>query len=134
MRRRTRKEPLIAASLSYTARLIVCPLCPNCVFDPLGYHCVTYTRGGDITTRHNTQDSQCGLQNFPASWSAHLEVGCGWGQDNSRTRPADILVTNWDCGTSAAFDITVASPLNSINMHVPGCFSKDSRAQKIYRK
>ena len=30
--------------------------------------------------------------------------------------PADILVTNWDCGTSAAFDITVASLLNSINM------------------
>ena len=51
-----------------------------------------------------------------AGLSAHLEVGCGWGQDHSRTRPADILVTNWDCGTSVFFDITVASPLNSINM------------------
>ena len=38
------------------------------------------------------------------------------GQDHSRTHPADILVTNWDCGTSAAFDITVASPLNAIDM------------------
>ena len=38
------------------------------------------------------------------------------GQDHSRTHPADILVTNWDCETSAAFDITVASPLNSINI------------------
>ena len=56
-----------------------------------------------------------------AGLSAHLEVGCGWGQDNSRTRPADILVTNWDCGTSAAFDITVASQLNSINMLEQAC-------------
>ena len=51
-----------------------------------------------------------------AGLSVHLEVGCAWGQDNSRTRPADIHVINWDCGTSAAFDITVASPLNSVNM------------------
>ena len=27
--------------------------------------------------------------------SSHLEVGSGWGQESSRTRPADILVTNW---------------------------------------
>ena len=36
------------------------------------------------------------------------------GNDNARTRLADILVTNWDCGTSAAFDITVTSPLNML--------------------
>ena len=31
----------------------------------------------------------------------------------ARTRPADNLVTNWENGISAAFDVTVASPLNS---------------------
>ena len=51
-----------------------------------------------------------------------IQFGCGWGHDNSRTRPADILVTNWDCGTSAAFDITVASPLNSHNMLEAGMY------------
>ena len=55
---------------------------------------------------------------------AHLEVGCEWGQDHSRTHRADILVTNWDCGTSAAFDITVASLLNSLNM-LEACMYQD---------
>ena len=48
-----------------------------------------------------------------ASLSAHLEVGCGWGLDKSNTRPVDILVSNWDGSASAAFDISVTSPLNS---------------------
>ena len=29
-----------------------------------------------------------------AGLSSHLEVGSGWGQESSRTRPADIIVTN----------------------------------------
>ena len=28
-------------SLSLDGNPMVCPLCPNCAFDPLGYHCVT---------------------------------------------------------------------------------------------
>ena len=95
---------------------------PNCALDPLGYHCVTCKRGGDITTRYNTLHNMVYNTLQQAGLSAHLEVGCGWGQDNSRTRPADIFVTNWDCGTSAAFDITVTSPLNSINMLEAGMY------------
>ena len=34
-------------------------------------------------------------------------------QFQDTTRPVNI---NWDCGTSTAFDITVAFPLNSMNM------------------
>ena len=76
----------------------VCPLCPNCALDPLGYHCVTCKSGGDVTTRHNTLRNAVHSTFQRAGLSAHLEVGCGWGKDNARTRPADILVTNWDCG------------------------------------
>ena len=101
---------------------VVCPLCPNCALDPLGYHCVTCKRGGDVTTRHNTLRNVICSTFQRAGLSAHLEVGCGWGHDNSRTQPADILVTNWDCGTSAAFNITVASPLNSLNMLEAGMY------------
>ena len=54
--------------------------------------------------------------------SAHLVVGSGWRHDNSRTRPADILLSNLDFGTSAAFDITVTSPLNSHAMLEAGMF------------
>ena len=100
-------------SLSLDGNPMDCPLYPNCALDPLGNHCVTCKRGGDVTTRHNTIRNVIYSTFQRAGLSAHLEVGSGWEHDNSRTWPADILVTNWDCGTSAAFDITVTSPLNS---------------------
>ncbi|KAL5464058.1 hypothetical protein EMCRGX_G033016 [Ephydatia muelleri] len=89
-------------SVSLDGNPMACPLCPNCALDPLGYHCVTCKREGDATTRHNT---------------LHNVV-----YNTFQTRPADILITNWDCGTSAAFDITVASPLNSLNMLEAGMY------------
>ena len=42
---------------------------------------------------------------------------------NARTRPADLLVTNWDNGISAAFNVTVASPLNSNIITEAGMYS-----------
>ena len=47
---------------------------------------------------------------------------------------ADILVTKWDCGTSAAFDITVTSPLNSPNMLEAGMFQGVSAKSAEHRK
>ena len=41
-----------------------------------------------------------------------MEVGSGLGHDERCTRLADVLVPNWDLGKPAAFDLTVASPLN----------------------
>ena len=52
----------------------------------------------------------------------------------TRTRPADILITNWDCGTSAAFDITVVSLLNSINMLEAGMYQGVSAKAAEQRK
>ena len=46
----------------------------------------------------------------------------------------DILVTNWDCGTSAAFDITVASPLNAINMLEADMYQDVSAKASEHRK
>ena len=109
-------------------------LCPNCALDPLGYHCVTCKSGGDVTTRHNTLRNVVHSTFQRAGLSAHLEVACGWRKDNARTRPADILVTNWDCGTSAAFDITVTSPLNSPNMLEAGMYQGVSAKSAEHRK
>ena len=44
--------------------------------------------------------------------SVRLEVGGGLGRDKALTRPADILVSNLSGSASAAYDITVTSPLN----------------------
>ena len=121
-------------SFSSDGNPMVCPLCPNCALDPLGYHCVTCKSGGDVPTRHNTLRNAVHSTFERAGLSAHLEVGCGWGKDNARTRPADILVTNWDCGTSAAFDITVTSPLNSLNMLEAGMYQGVSAKSAEHRK
>ena len=40
------------------------------------------------------------------------DAGSGLGRDLLRTRPADILASNWLCGKPAAFDLSVTSPLN----------------------
>ena len=92
---------------------LVCPLCPDKALDTLGHHCITCNCGGDVTNRHNMLRNALFSTFRHASLSAHLEVGCGWGLDKSNTRPADILVSNWDGSASAAFDISVTSPLNS---------------------
>ena len=42
-----------------------------------------------------------------------LEMGCGAGFTNTQSRPADVLVPNWDLGKPAAFDLSVTSTLHS---------------------
>ncbi|KAL5457011.1 hypothetical protein EMCRGX_G034244 [Ephydatia muelleri] len=69
-----------------------------------------------------------------AGLSSHLEVGSGWGQDCSRTRSADILVTNWDKGISAAFNVTVTSPLNSSVVTEAGMYSGVAARAAEFRK
>ena len=126
----------VNSSLSLDGNPMVCSLCPNCALDPLGYHCVTCKRGGDVTTRHNTFRNVIYSTFQRAGLFAHLVVGSGWGHDNSRTRPADILhvVTDWNCGTSAAFDITVTSLLNSHTMLKAGMYRGVSAKAAEHRK
>eukprot|EP00731_Ephydatia_muelleri_P034844 Em0081g9a len=68
--------------------------------------------GGDVVLRHNKlwdvflDFCQCACQ------SPCLEMGCGAGYTNSQSRPADVLVPNWDRGKPAAFDLSVTSTLH----------------------
>ena len=57
-----------------------------------------------------------------------MEVGSGLGHDERRTRPADVLVPNWDLGKPAAFDLTVASLLNQSILN-EACVTAGSSAQ-----
>ena len=63
-----------------------------------------------------------------------MEVGRGLGRDERRTRPADVLVPNWDLGKPAAFDLTVASPLNQSILNeacvTPGSSARVSEQRK----
>ena len=44
--------------------------------------------------------------------AGQIEAGSGLDVEGSRTRPADILVHNWEFGKPAALDFTITSPLN----------------------
>ena len=90
---------------------------PNCALDPLGSTVSHAGEGGDIKIKHNTQDSVCGLQHLPVSWSvctsrSWLQMETRQFQDKTSRHPCYQLEM-WD---QLAFDITVESLLNSINM------------------
>jgi hypothetical protein len=58
-----------------------------------------------------------------AHLSVKVEVGNNLTPDHDHTRPADVLVHNWSQGKPAAFDFSVTSPLNSLNLSEAGVSS-----------
>ena len=89
-----------------------CSLCPSHALDPLGHHALTCKSGGDLIVRHNalrdTFWESCKL----ACIGGQLEAGSSLDEEGRQTRPADILVQNWEFGKPAALDFTVTSLLN----------------------
>ena len=89
-----------------------CPHCPSFALDDFGHHALSCKHGGDVVLRHNKfQDvfldfCQC------VCLGPHLEMGCRAGYTNSQSRPADVLVPNWDLGKPVAFDLSVMSTLH----------------------
>ena len=93
--------------LSIAAPSERCSFC-NKSLDFLGHHHITCRSGDFRTARHNRlRDSLCRLLSA-AGMSPRLEQGA---HDGDLRRPADILVPSWKLGKSAAFDLTVVSPL-----------------------
>ena len=92
-----------------------CSRCKNHALDPVGHHALTCKRGPYVTARHNA------LRDCLAGYCrrAHLNptLEAGAGLDDRQTRPADILLPVWTLGASAALDLTVVHPLNSINLN-----------------
>ena len=62
-------------------------------------------------TRHNHLRNVIVKFCHRAHLGVRVESGSGITPDLSRTRPADVLVLNWERGKHAALDITVTSPL-----------------------
>ena len=93
-----------------------CALCPGIALDPLGHHAITCKRGGDVVTRHNTLRDVLAEICHRAHLGVQVEAGNDLTADHSHTRPADLLLTNWATGKTAAFDISVTSPLNTLTL------------------
>ena len=69
-----------------------------------------------------------------ACLEGQLEVGCGLGVDKRHSSPADILVQNWMIGKPAAFNLTVASPLNPTILPEAGATSGPAVMEAEVRK
>eukprot|EP00731_Ephydatia_muelleri_P017233 Em0010g331a len=91
-----------------------CTLCPG-VLDHLGHHAVTCKYGGDVVSRHNKiRDilvETCRLAHI----GVQVEVGNNLTHDHNKTRPADILLSNWFLGKPAALDVSITSLLTPFN-------------------
>ena len=74
--------------------------------------CFNLQMGGDVVLRRNALRDT--LMHFlhHAHASVQVEAGAGLFPDHSQSRPADILVQNWNLGRLVALDISVVSPLN----------------------
>eukprot|EP00731_Ephydatia_muelleri_P000102 Em0001g102a len=101
-----------------TAEGSVCALCPDKMLDPLGHHATTCKRGGDVIFRHNRLRDILAETCRRAHFS--VEAGCNLTPDHSHSRPADVLISNWAMGKTAACDVSVTSPLNSNIMSEAG--------------
>ena len=90
------------------------------MLDPLGHHATTCKRGGDVVFRHNRLRDILAETCRRAHFSVQVEAGCNLTPDHSHSRPADVLISNWALGKTAACDISVTSPLNSNIMSEAG--------------
>eukprot|EP00731_Ephydatia_muelleri_P027927 Em0019g800a len=90
-----------------------CALCPDNALDPLGHHAITCKHGGDVVARHNTLRDVLAETCHRAHLGIQVEAGNDLTADHCHTHPADLLLTNWTTGKTAAFDISVTSPLNT---------------------
>eukprot|EP00731_Ephydatia_muelleri_P001670 Em0001g1670a len=103
-----------------TAEGSICALCPDKMLDPLGHHATTCKRGGDVVFLHNKLRDILAETCRRAHLSVQVEAGCNPTPDHSHSRPADVLISNWVLGKTAACDLSVTSPLNSNIMSEAG--------------
>eukprot|EP00731_Ephydatia_muelleri_P000760 Em0001g760a len=99
------KAQLLSVSAPHAASWLLTAL------DRLGNHATTCKQGGDVVTRHNHLRNVIVEFCHRAHLGVRVESGSGITPDLSRTRPADVLVLNWERGKHAVLDITVTSPL-----------------------
>lgn len=94
----------------------LCSLCGK-ELDVAGHHHLTCSHGNFVNSRHNQLRDKLFALCAAAGMSPSKEEG---GYDRDRTRPADVLVPSWRLGKSAAFDLTVVSPLTQKHLSRAG--------------
>ena len=84
------------------------------------HHAVTGRRGGDVVMGNNRLRDIIIDFCHSACLGVKVEVGRRLTLDLRQTRPADVLVADWERGRPAAWDVTVASPLTPAVLNEAG--------------
>ena len=87
-------------------------MCSGTCVDHLGHHAATY----DVVTCHNRIRDILVENCRRAQIGQEVEVGNNLSRDHSKTHPADILLSNWVLGRTAALDVSITSLLNIITL------------------
>ena len=96
----------------------LCPQCMSHSLDHFGHHALSCKNGSAVVSHHSRIRDTLFEFCQHACLGAQLEAGSSLGHEARQTRTADILITNWDLGKPAAFDLCVTSPLNSETLQV----------------
>ena len=101
--------------------------------DQFGHHALSCKNGPDVVSRHNRVRDTLFEFCQRACLGAQLEAGSSLGHEARQTRPADVLIPNWELGKPAAIDLCVTSPLNSNTLQV-ACVTPNSAAMQAEQR
>ena len=87
-----------------------------------------------MVTRHNRIRDTIFELCQRACLGAQLEAGSSLGHEKRQTRPADILVPNWELGQPAAVDLSITSLLCHENIQVACVMTGSAALQAKKRK
>ncbi|KAL5489251.1 hypothetical protein EMCRGX_G018321 [Ephydatia muelleri] len=110
---------------------------PSCIVhngNPLGHHALTCKSGGDSIFRHNSLRDAFWESCKLACIAGQIEAGSGLDVEGSRTRPADILLPNWEFGKPAALDFTITSALNPSTLNEASVMAGSAASAAEVRK
>ena len=111
----------------------LCPQCMSHSLDQFGHHALSCKNGPDVVSRHNRVRDTLFEFCQRACLGAQLEAGSSLGHEARQTRPADVLIPNWELGKPAAIDLCVTSPLNSNTLQV-ACVTPNSAAMQAEQR
>eukprot|EP00731_Ephydatia_muelleri_P024447 Em0016g718a len=111
----------------------LCPQCMSHSLDQYGHHVLSCKNGPDVVSRHNRVRDTLFEFCQRACLGAQLEAGSSLGHEARQTRPADVLIPNWELGKPAAIDLCVTSPLNSNTLQV-ACVTPNSAAMQAEQR
>ena len=111
----------------------LCPQCMSHSLDQFGHHALSCKNGPDVVSRHNRVRDTLFEFCQRACLGAQLEAGSSLGHEARQTRPANVLIPNWELGKPAAIDLCVTSPLHSNTLQV-ACVTPNSAAMQAEQR